>query len=103
MKSSKFPAPTRPPTPDPAPDVPPDLTVRHRATWVTAAVLTVLLLALALLSLLLGSGATTMGEAWDFLAGRSAARADPQVRLAVLEVRLPRTLAAVLVGACLGA
>ena len=44
-----------------------------------------------------------MGRAWDFLLGDPSARADAQLRLAVLDVRLPRTLAAVLVGVALGA
>lgn len=64
--------------------------------------LTVLLLALVLLSLLVGAGSTSVRGAWDFLTGDPAARADPRLRLAVVDVRLPRTLAAVLVGACLG-
>ncbi|MFC4908168.1 FecCD family ABC transporter permease [Actinomadura gamaensis] len=71
------------------------------AGWAGAGV--VLLLALAVCSLLVGTGtAGSPGRAWDFLLGDRAARADAQLRLAVLDVRLPRTLAAVLVGACLG-
>ncbi len=44
-----------------------------------------------------------MGRAWDFLLGDPAARADAQIRPAVMDVRLPWTLAALLVGICLGA
>ncbi|MFE1771476.1 FecCD family ABC transporter permease [Streptomyces sp. NPDC059008] len=67
-----------------------------------AAALAVLLLGLALLSLLIGTGSSSPARAWDYLVGEPAARADAQLRLAVLDVRLPRTLAAVLVGVCLG-
>ncbi|WP_442813639.1 FecCD family ABC transporter permease [Streptomyces sp. NBC_01754] len=70
--------------------------------WTTAGLL-VLLLGLVLLSLLIGTGSSSMGSAWDFVTGDTAARADAQIRLAVMDVRLPRTLAAVLVGTCLGA
>ncbi|MEU6285091.1 iron ABC transporter permease [Streptomyces sp. NPDC047028] len=61
-----------------------------------------LLLGLGLLSLLVGTGSSPPGRAWDYLLGDPSARADPQLRLAVADVRLPRTLAAVLVGVCLG-
>ncbi|WP_260475422.1 iron ABC transporter permease, partial [Streptomyces sp. WAC 06725] len=55
------------------------------------------------LSLLVGTGSSPVARAWDFLMGDPPARADAQLRLAVLDVRLPRTLAAVLVGVSLGA
>ncbi|MER5279922.1 iron ABC transporter permease [Streptomyces sp. NPDC002809] len=71
------------------------------AAW-SAAGLVLLLPALVLLSLLIGTGSSSAGGAWDYLVGDPAARADAQLRLAVVDVRLPRTLAAVLVGACLG-
>ncbi|WP_234440452.1 iron ABC transporter permease [Streptomyces rimosus] len=72
--------------------------------FLTAAVaLTVLLAVLAVLSLLIGTGSSPVARAWDFLMGDPSARADAQLRLAVLDVRLPRTLAAVLVGISLGA
>lgn len=64
--------------------------------------LVALLMALALLSLLVGAGSSSAGQAWDFLLGDHAARANAQLRLAVLDIRLPRTFAAVLVGVCLG-
>ena len=71
------------------------------AVW-AATGLVLLLPALVLLSLLIGTGSSSVGGAWDYLVGDPAARADAQLRLAVVDVRLPRTLAAVLVGACLG-
>ncbi|MCX5555104.1 iron ABC transporter permease [Streptomyces sp. NBC_00038] len=73
-----------------------------RPVLLATAGLVLLLLALVLLSLLIGTGSSSVGGAWDYLVGDPAARADAQLRLAVMDVRLPRTLAAVLVGACLG-
>ncbi|MFM9372584.1 FecCD family ABC transporter permease [Streptomyces sp. Da 82-17] len=75
----------------------------HRPTRRAATALVALLLLLALASLLIGTGSSPVGRAWDFLLGEPAARADARIRLAVLDVRLPRTVAAVLVGVCLGA
>ncbi|MGA5563319.1 FecCD family ABC transporter permease [Streptomyces platensis] len=75
---------------------------RSRPTAWAAAGLAAALLALLLLSLLIGTGASSAAHAWDYLRGDPSARADAQLRLAVLDVRLPRTLAAVLVGVCLG-
>ncbi|MGW2005802.1 FecCD family ABC transporter permease [Streptomyces nigrescens] len=71
------------------------------AVW-TAAGLVAVLLGFVLLSLLIGTGSSSAARAWEYLRGDPSARADAQLRLAVLEVRLPRTLAAVLVGVCLG-
>ncbi|MEU8915141.1 iron ABC transporter permease [Streptomyces nigrescens] len=71
------------------------------AVWAAAGLVAVLL-GLVLLSLLIGTGSSSATRAWDYLRGDPSARADAQLRLAVLEVRLPRTLAAVLVGVCLG-
>lgn len=84
--------------PDPASTTPPET----RPVLLATAGLVLLLPALVLLSLLLGTGSSSVGGAWDYLVGDPAARADAQLRLAVMDVRLPRTLAAVLVGACLG-
>ncbi|WP_407555205.1 iron ABC transporter permease [Streptomyces sp. Pv4-95] len=67
-----------------------------------ATALFALLLGLLLLSLLIGTGSSSAARAWDYLSGDPTARADAQLRLAVMDVRLPRTLAAVLVGVCLG-
>lgn len=68
----------------------------------TATGLALLPPARVLLALVIGTGTGSAGGAWHYLAGDPAARADAQLRLAVLDVRLPRTLAAVLVGACPG-
>ncbi|MFH8409313.1 FecCD family ABC transporter permease [Streptomyces sp. NPDC018019] len=84
------PPPSRPPGP-------------RRRILTAAVALTVLLAGLMVLSLLIGTGSSPVARAWDFLTGDPAARADAQLRLAVLDVRLPRTLAAVLVGVSLGA
>ncbi|MFD3926253.1 FecCD family ABC transporter permease [Streptomyces sp. NPDC058614] len=73
-----------------------------RPVRLATAGLVLLLPALVLLSLLIGTGSSSVGGAWDYLVGDPTARADAQLRLAVMDVRLPRTLAAVLVGACLG-
>ncbi|MFE7119481.1 FecCD family ABC transporter permease [Streptomyces sp. NPDC057654] len=74
---------------------------RGRVRW-TALALLAALLVLALLSLLIGTGSEPMGRALDFLLGDRAARADAQLHLAVMDVRVPRTIAAVLVGVALG-
>jgi iron complex transport system permease protein len=74
----------------------------HRPTLWTALGLTGALLVCVLLSLLVGTGNSPVARAWDFLLGDPSARADAQLRLAVVDVRLPRTVAAVLVGASLG-
>ncbi|QKW29940.1 iron ABC transporter permease [Streptomyces seoulensis] len=76
--------------------------VRGRAAVFATAALLVLLLVLCLLSLLIGTGSSSPARAFAYLTGDAAARADPQLRLAVVDVRLPRTLAAVMVGLCLG-
>ncbi|MFH8591280.1 FecCD family ABC transporter permease [Streptomyces rimosus] len=75
----------------------------RRRILTVAVALTALLAALTVLSLLIGTGSSPVARAWDFLTGDPSARADAQLRLAVLDVRLPRTLAAVLVGVSLGA
>ncbi|WP_374701123.1 FecCD family ABC transporter permease [Streptomyces sp. TP-A0874] len=69
--------------------------------WAAGALL-VGLAVLVLLSLLTGSASNPMARSWDFITGEPSARADEQLRLAVVEVRLPRTIAAVLVGCALG-
>ncbi len=86
---------TEPPTPGSA--------RLHRPTLLAAAALLLLLAGLCVLSLLIGSGSNPIAKAWGFLTGDPAARADAQIRLAVMDVRLPRTLAGLLVGVSLGA
>ncbi len=76
---------------------------RDLAAPLAAAVLLLALAALMVLSLLVGAGTVSVPRSWDFLLGDPAARADERVRLAVAELRLPRTAVGVLVGACLGA
>nr|BFD94370.1 hypothetical protein KitaXyl93_57300 [Kitasatospora sp. Xyl93] len=73
-----------------------------RPTWpaVTAAV--VLLFALAALSLSVGAGEVGPGRVLDYLLNRDGARADGRLALVVGDLRLPRTLTALLVGAALG-
>ncbi|MFG2905694.1 Fe(3+)-hydroxamate ABC transporter permease FhuB [Kitasatospora sp. NPDC048286] len=73
-----------------------------RPTWpaVTAAV--VLLLALTALSLSVGAGEVGPGRVLDYLLNRDGARADGRLALVVGDLRLPRTLTALLVGAALG-
>ncbi|MFR9795047.1 FecCD family ABC transporter permease [Streptomyces sp. MS06] len=74
----------------------------RRPVATPALLLLALLLGLGLLSLLVGTGPSSPGRAWDYLLGDPSARADAGLRLAVADIRLPRTLAAVLVGVCLG-
>lgn len=68
-----------------------------------AAGLLLLVLGLCVLSLLIGAGTVSMGRSWAYLTGDQAARADAHLRLVVVDLRLPRTAAALLVGAALGA
>ncbi|MBO1419241.1 Fe(3+)-hydroxamate ABC transporter permease FhuB, partial [Streptomyces sp. FH025] len=60
------------------------------------------LLALAALSLSVGAGEVGPGRVLDYLLNRDGARADGRLALVVGELRLPRTLTALLVGAALG-
>lgn len=69
--------------------------------WVATGIL-VLLPVLGLLSLLIGTGSSSPARAWDYLTGVPEARMDTQLKLTVVELRLPRTIAALLVGVCLG-
>lgn len=57
---------------------------------------------LAVLSLLVGAGYVGAGQSLAFLLGNADARADARVRTAVWVLRMPRTLAAIVVGAALG-
>ncbi|WP_081905418.1 FecCD family ABC transporter permease [Janthinobacterium agaricidamnosum] len=58
--------------------------------------------ALALASLLAGAGDLEPARALAFVLGDAGARADGQVRMVLLSLRLPRMAAALLVGAALG-
>lgn len=70
-------------------------------TWLAAA-LVLAVLAAALASLLIGSGDTSPARALGYLLGSPGARADPQLHMVVTTLRLPRTLAALVVGTALG-
>ncbi|MFJ9445427.1 Fe(3+)-hydroxamate ABC transporter permease FhuB [Kitasatospora sp. NPDC101235] len=102
MTLSQAGAPEAPPATAPEPRRPGGRTEGARPTWpvVTAAV--VLLLALAALSLSVGAGEVGPGRVLDYLLNRDGARADGRLALVVGDLRLPRTLTALLVGAALG-
>lgn len=68
-----------------------------RRRWLTLAVLALLVGALVLVSLTTGSSALTAGDLLEALLGRGT----DQTRAILFRVRLPRTAAAVLVGAAL--
>ncbi len=59
-------------------------------------------LVLAALSLSVGAGEVGPGDVLDYLLGRDGARADARLSLVVGDLRIPRTLTALLVGAALG-
>ncbi|MFE7525628.1 Fe(3+)-hydroxamate ABC transporter permease FhuB [Kitasatospora sp. NPDC057542] len=102
MTLSQAGAPEAPTATAPEPRRPGGRTEGARPTWpaVTAAV--VLLLALAALSLSVGAGEVGPGRVLDYLLNRDGARADGRLALVVGDLRLPRTLTALLVGAALG-
>lgn len=70
----------------------------HRRTVAVSVALASLTAALFVLALLLGAAGLTPAEVWSAFTGT----ASRSVRFVVLELRLPRALAAVLVGVCLG-
>lgn len=74
----------------------------HPRLPLLATLLLLAIVALALLSLLTGAGYVDMGESLAFLLGDAGARTDARVRTAVWVLRMPRTLAAIVVGAALG-
>lgn len=71
--------------------------LRPRGAVLLGAVLVVLLLAAAVLSLTVGARATSLGTVWDALTNPDATNGDH----AVVGSRIPRTLAGLLVGASL--
>ncbi|MFJ8621470.1 Fe(3+)-hydroxamate ABC transporter permease FhuB [Kitasatospora sp. NPDC093550] len=94
-------------SPAPAPDAPPPgreprRSAPGRPTWPVALGAVALLLALAALSLSVGAGEVGPGRVLDYLLNRDGARADGRLALVVGDLRLPRTLTALLVGAALG-
>ncbi|WP_189913909.1 Fe(3+)-hydroxamate ABC transporter permease FhuB [Kitasatospora xanthocidica] len=74
----------------------------RRPAWPVAVGAVVLLLALAALSLSVGAGEVGPGRVLDYLLNRDGARADGRLALVVGDLRLPRTVTALLVGAALG-
>ncbi|MER7582462.1 Fe(3+)-hydroxamate ABC transporter permease FhuB [Kitasatospora sp. NPDC097691] len=74
----------------------------RRPAWPVVAGAVALLLALAALSLSVGAGEVGPGRVLDYLLNRDGARADGRLALVVGDLRLPRTVTAVLVGAALG-
>ncbi|WP_182346554.1 FecCD family ABC transporter permease [Tomitella gaofuii] len=69
---------------------------------VLAALLLLAVLVAAVASLLFGSGDTGVWRAVQFLVGGGDARADEHLRIVVMDLRLPRTFAALLIGVALG-
>lgn len=75
----------------------------YAAPWRTPLPLAVLglLLGLLALSMTIGAGVYGAGDVLDYLLGTPAARADEKLALVVETLRLPRTLAALVVGGSL--
>ncbi|SHG43045.1 iron complex transport system permease protein [Streptoalloteichus hindustanus] len=61
-----------------------------------------LAIALVTSSILVGSGDIPSGRVIDYVLGDAAARADSHLQMVITTLRVPRTLAAVLVGCALG-
>ncbi|MEU8510011.1 Fe(3+)-hydroxamate ABC transporter permease FhuB [Kitasatospora sp. NPDC048722] len=97
-------APRPGPRSSPAPSEPAEAPARegHGRTWPVAAGALAALLVLAALSLSVGAGEVGPGRALAYLLDRDGARADGRLALVLGDLRLPRTLAALLVGAALG-
>lgn len=74
----------------------------RRRTWLVVAGFTALVLLLCGVSLCVGAGEVGPGGALDYLLNRHGARGDSRLALVVGDLRLPRTLTAVAVGAALG-
>ncbi|MFH9071034.1 Fe(3+)-hydroxamate ABC transporter permease FhuB [Streptomyces alboflavus] len=91
------PAADRPSSPD---RTRPDRTQRRIRLWLAG--LAVLLLMLCALSLSIGAGEVGVSGALDYLLNRGGARDDSRLALVIGDLRLPRTLTAVLVGTALG-
>ncbi|GHC34191.1 Fe(3+)-hydroxamate ABC transporter permease FhuB [Streptomyces cinnamoneus] len=74
----------------------------RRALPAAAASLLAAVLVLAALSLSIGAGEVGPGDVLDYVLGRNGARDDSRLSLVVGDLRIPRTLTALLVGAALG-
>ncbi|MGK5629132.1 Fe(3+)-hydroxamate ABC transporter permease FhuB [Streptomyces sp. URMC 123] len=75
---------------------------RPRSLAPAAIALGLLLLALLCVSLSVGAGEIGPGRVLDYLLGRGGARQDARLTLVVRDLRVPRTLTALLVGGALG-
>ncbi|MVO85576.1 Fe(3+)-hydroxamate ABC transporter permease FhuB [Streptomyces sp. p1417] len=87
-------------TPAPPPAGVPD--ADGRKVRLRVLVLAALLLVLCAVSLSVGAGEVGASGALDYLLDRGGARADSRLSLVIGDLRLPRTLTAVLVGTALG-
>ncbi|WP_335932744.1 Fe(3+)-hydroxamate ABC transporter permease FhuB [Streptomyces sp. PTD5-9] len=74
----------------------------RRRVWPVVAGFAALVVLLCGVSLSVGAGEVGPGGALDYLLNRHGARADSRLSLVVGDLRLPRTLTAVLVGGALG-
>ncbi|MFD9903555.1 Fe(3+)-hydroxamate ABC transporter permease FhuB [Streptomyces sp. NPDC059063] len=74
----------------------------RRTVLVSVTALTALVLLLCAVSLSVGAGEVGPGGALDYLLNRGGARDDSRLALVIGDLRLPRTLTAVLVGTALG-
>ncbi|WP_344121078.1 Fe(3+)-hydroxamate ABC transporter permease FhuB [Streptomyces blastmyceticus] len=91
--------------PEVRPDRRPPLTVRshgNRALLAATATLALAVLVLTALSLSVGAGEVGPGDVLDYVLGRNGARDSSRLSLVVGDLRIPRTLTALLVGAGLG-
>ncbi|HIV57375.1 MAG TPA: iron ABC transporter permease [Candidatus Stackebrandtia faecavium] len=53
-------------------------------------------------SMLVGSGDVPIAESWRYALGDAQARADAHLTMVMIDLRLPRTVVAIIAGACLG-
>ncbi|MFF8770901.1 Fe(3+)-hydroxamate ABC transporter permease FhuB [Kitasatospora sp. NPDC015120] len=87
---------------DPPAPAPPAAERSGRTSWAAVGGILAALLALTALSLSVGAGEVGPGRVLDYLLDTDGARADSRLALVVGDLRLPRTLTALLVGAALG-
>ncbi|WP_406294610.1 Fe(3+)-hydroxamate ABC transporter permease FhuB [Embleya sp. NBC_00888] len=105
-KSAGFPSDPADATPEPTADDRPDALSRNphgrRTVLLSAIALVAGVLVLAGLSLSVGAGEVGARGAFDYLFDRGGARSDSHLTLVIRDLRLPRTLTALLAGAALG-
>ncbi|WP_344343923.1 iron ABC transporter permease, partial [Kitasatospora putterlickiae] len=87
---------------DPPVPAPPAAERSRRTSWAAVGGVLAALLALTALSLSVGAGEVGPGRVLDYLLDTDGARSDSRLALVVGDLRLPRTLTALLVGAALG-